>query len=433
MRPMTFRGGIHPPEMKNFSAGAPIKTLPPPEIACIPLSQHTGAPAEPLVKKGDKVKAGQKIGEASGFVSSPVHASIPGRIAGIRKHPHPTSGSFESIIIELEGEERAEEVEKHPDFENMRPAEITAIIKEAGVVGLGGACFPTAVKLSPPGHARIDTLIINGAECEPYLSSDHRLMLEHAPDIVTGSRILARALSLERCIIAVEANKRDAAEKLAEAARGIEIAVLPVKYPQGGEKQLIYALMGREVPSGGLPMDAGAVVQNAGTAFAVKEAVVDGKPLTERIVCVTGENIRTPGNLRVRIGTPFKDLVEFCGGFRKPPEKILAGGPMMGIAQYTLEAPVIKGTGGLLALLPRAGRRQTSLECIRCGSCVEACPAGLVPSDLARFAKKEAWAEFENSGLGDCIECGSCSYVCPSAIPIVHYIKYAKARATQDN
>ncbi len=428
MRTMTFKGGIHPPGRKIFSTEAPVENLPLPDRVFLPLSQHAGAPAEPLVKKGDIVKTGQKIGGAKGFISAPVHASVSGKVSDIKEHPHPVSGLIETIIIEREGDEWIEPA-GHPEFKKLKPEEITGIIREAGIVGLGGACFPTAVKLSPPEHAKIDTLIINGAECEPYLSSDYRIMLESAPEIITGIEILARVLKPKRCIIAVEDNKPSAAEQLKKAASGgIEVLLLPAKYPQGGEKQLISSLLRREVPSGGLPLDAGVVVQNAGTALAVKEAVADGKPLVERVVSVTGENITRPGNLRARLGTPFRSLVEYCGGFKDSPGKLIAGGPMMGIAQYSLDAPVLKGTSGLVAFSKEAVREETVFDCIRCGKCVDVCPAGLLPSAFARFARKGAWDQFQGYGLKDCIECGSCSYICPSKIPIVHYIKYSKAK-----
>ena len=427
-RAMTFKGGIHVPDNKHFTRESPVETLPPPDKVFLPLLQHIGAPAKLLVKKGDIVKTGQKIAEASGFISAPVHSSVSGEVLEIKKLPHPVFGVSEAVVIQRRGEEWTG-LNKTLSYESFSGPRLTAMIREAGVVGMGGACFPTSVKLSVPEHAKIDTLIINGAECEPYLSSDYRIMLENAGEIITGTKILAYILKPERCIIALEDNKPLAAEKLIEASQsGIEVMTLPTKYPQGGEKQLIKAILGREVPSGGLPLDVGAVVDNAGTALAVKEAVIDGKPLIERVVTVTGENIKTPKNLRVRLGTPFSTLIEYCGGFKQPPGKLIAGGPMMGIAQYSPDAPVLKGTSGLLSFYKDGIRKAALRACIRCGKCVEACPAGLIPSDLARFAEKGAWNTIEGRGLMDCFECGCCSYVCPSAIPIVHYIKYAKAK-----
>ncbi len=432
MKTLSFRGGIHPPGKKDLSSESRIETLPLPGRVFIPLSQHIGAPAEPIVKKGDSVRAGQKIAESKGFVSAPVHSSVSGKVSAIKKHPHPVSGSAEAVIIDRQDDDW-EDLSADSSRAGLPPEEIINIIREAGIVGLGGACFPTAVKLSPPEHARIDTLIINGAECEPYLTSDYRLMLEHAPGIIAGARILMGVLKAERCIVALEDNKPLAAAELKKAGDAdIEVIILGAKYPQGGEKQLIQAILKREVPSGGLPLDAGVVVDNAGTALAVKEAVLDGKPLVERVVTVTGENIKSPRNLKVRLGTPFADLIAYCGGLKSAGGKLISGGPMMGMAQYSIEAPVIKGTSGLLALPREKTSPEKEFNCIRCGSCADVCPIGLVPSDLARLSRKAVWDELASSGLNDCIECGCCSYSCPAGIPIVHYIKYAKARALKN-
>ncbi len=431
-RAMTFKGGIHVPDNKHFTHKSPVETLPLPDKVFLPLLQHIGAPAKKLVKKGDTVKTGQKIAEASSFISATVHSSVSGEVLEIKKLPHPVFGVSEAIVVQRRGEEWIK-LNRTLSYESFSGAQLIAMIREAGVVGMGGACFPTSVKLSVPEHAKIDTLIINGAECEPYLSSDYRIMMERAGEIITGIKILVYILKPERCIIALEDNKLPAAKKLIEASQsGIEVVTLPTKYPQGGEKQLIKAILRREVPSGRLPLDAGVVVDNAGTALAVKEAVIDGKPLIERVVTVTGENIKTPKNLRVRLGTPFSILIEYCGGFKHPPEKLIAGGPMMGIAQYSPDAPVLKGTSGLLSFSKGGIRKAALRACIRCGKCVEACPAGLIPSDLARFAEKDAWNTIEGCGLMDCFECGCCSYICPSAIPIVHYIKYAKAKKLRE-
>ncbi len=433
MRAHTFRGGIHPPENKHRTEGKQIQAMPLPRKLVIPLQQHTGAPCEPLVKEGDEVRAGQKIGESTGFVSSPVHAGISGKVTAVAPMPHPVlPGLVRSIVIECPegaGPDGGSWTEKK-DWSALSADQIRFLIKEAGIVGLGGAAFPTHVKLSPPKEKRIEILIINGVECEPFLTADHRLMLERADGIIEGARIMLKVLGLQKAVIAIEKNKPDAIALLGEKCRAsggaLEVLPLTVKYPQGAEKQLIKAVMNREVPSGGLPFDVGAVVQNVGTAFAVFEAVVYGKPLIERTLTVTGDGIAEPKNVSVRIGTPFSDVIAFCGGSLPDGDgKLVMGGPMMGIAQYTAEVPVVKGTSGIL-LLRRGARTEKETTCIKCGRCVEVCPMLLMPNRISDWAEKDNFAKAEEYGVKDCMECGACTYVCDVKRPIVHLVKYSK-------
>jgi electron transport complex protein RnfC len=429
MRLRSFRGGVHAPDRKEQTRDKAIEILPPPSRVVIPLHQHTGAPCEPLVKEGDAVILGQKIGESKSYVSAPVHASIAGKVAAIQALPHPALPKPAlSVVIEAEAEPAA--TQGWPlagGWESLPVEEAKARIREAGVVGLGGAAFPTHVKISPPAGKTVDTLILNGVECEPFLTNDHRLMLERGEEILAGARILQRVLGVKRAIVGIEANKMDAIRKLAGLAvgTGIEVAGLKVKYPQGAEKQLIKALLNREVPSGGLPFDVGVVVQNVGTALAVYEAVARGKPLIERVLTVGGDGVKEPRNLQVRIGTSFAQVLEACGGIQADGEtKVIMGGPMMGIAQYSLEVPVIKGTSGILVF--RRGRQEKETPCIKCGRCVEVCPMGLMPVRIADYAEKDNFAMCVEYGVKDCIECGACAFVCDTKRPIVHWVKYAK-------
>ncbi len=426
----TFSGGIHPPQYKEITSNIPVAVLPLPETAYIPLSQHTGAPAQPVVSAGDKVRTGQKIGDSPAFISSPIHASISGKVTSISMHPHPVGGMQKTIVIEREGDDWIN-METRSSYENLNPEEIRHIIRTAGIVGLGGAAFPTAVKISPPEGVVIDSFILNGAECEPYLTADYRLMVENADEIITGMKILMHALGIRKGYIAIEDNKPLAVQKMKKAApAGTEINVvsLRTKYPQGSEKQLIKAVLNREIPSGKLPPDVGVVVDNAATAMAVEEALMKGKPLVERVVTVTGPNIVKPQNLRVRIGTPIKNLIEFCGGGIEKISKVITGGPLMGIAQYSMETPVIKGTGGIIVFGPQDIRDSAETQCIRCGLCVDACPMGLLPGEIATYIENKRWEQAENLGISDCIECGACVYACPAQRPLVQLIKYGKAK-----
>jgi len=426
----TFRGGIHPPDRKELSKDVPISVLKPPARVVIPLSQHTGAPAKAVVTIGQEVKKGEIIGSQEGFVSANVHASVSGKVSAIGEFPLPTGRVSTCIVIDNDGNETWTELKESPNYMELSPEEIKEKIKAAGIVGLGGAAFPTAVKLSPPKEKPIDTVILNGAECEPYLTSDYRLMLERPKEIIEGLKILMRALNVKKGFIGIEDNKPDAIKALKEAAskeEGIEVCPLEVKYPQGAEKMLIKAITGREVPPRGLPMDVRVLVQNVGTSYAVYEAVRYGKPLIERVVTVTGQGIKNPKNLLVRIGTLVSELIDECGGF-SDGSKVIAGGPMMGFAIYSLDVPVTKGTSGILVMSPsEVAHAEDFGPCIRCGRCIDICPMGLMPSMLSVLSEAGRYEEAKEYNLFDCFECGSCAFVCPSKRPIVQFVRLAKS------
>jgi electron transport complex protein RnfC len=418
-----FSGGIHPPEQK-LTEESSIETLPGPKRVYVPFSQHTGKPAQPLVKKDDVVKVGTKIGESDGFISVPVHATISGKVIALAEHPHPVLGRAQCCVIEATGDEVWEEtIHEQRDYEQINADELLAIIKEAGIVGLGGAAFPTYVKLSPPQDKPIDTLIINGCECEPALTADHRLMLECPEEIIAGARIFQKILQAERLIIAIEDNKKDAAELFQRY--GLDVRLLRTKYPQGAEKQLIKAILNREVPRGGLPMDVRCVVQNVGTCNAAYQAVTFHKPLIDRVVTVAGDGVTSAKNVLVRIGTPVIDLINFCGGYAGQPRMLILGGPMMGIAQYSEEVPIIKGTSGVIVSTHKKIDEES--PCVRCAHCVDVCPMGLMPCEICRFVKYKNFEKARAYGILDCIECGCCAYACPARIPLVHYLKFGKA------
>lgn len=409
-----------------------IQDMPLPQRVVIPLQQHTGAPAQPIVAVGDEVKAGQKIGDAQGYVSVPVHASISGKVTAIEPHLHPLGGQLPAVIIEGDGQDTW--IEQPGETRQISQSDSKAMveaIREAGIVGLGGAAFPTHVKLSPPEGKSIDTFILNGAECEPYLTADHRLMVENTEEIVAGAKIILNILSCHRGIIGIEANKPDALAAMRERTRQereLEVVALQVKYPQGAEKQLIWAITKREVPSGGLPMDVGCVVQNVGTAKAIFDAIVAGKPLVERVVSVTGPIVKEPKNLRVRIGTLFGELIQQTAGTVENPGKLIMGGPMMGLAQVSSQVPVIKGTSGVLLLPADQAVIPEPQACISCARCVDTCPMKLVPTELGKLIQNSLFKEAERLGVLDCMECGTCSYICPSKINLVHLFKFAKAK-----
>lgn len=431
MRLKTFRGGGYPPEVKERTSGKPIRTSHLPKRVVILLHQHTGAPAKPVVEVDEHVKTGQLIGEAQGFISASIHASISGKVVAIEKHLSPLGPDALSVIIESDGKDEWDEsIKPNPEYFRLSPAQVRETVGQAGIVGLGGAAFPAKVKLTPPEGKPIDTFILNGAECEPYLTCDHRLMLERTHDLVEGVKIIARTLGVDQSYVAIEANKPDAIAALQKAVYqepNIEVIVLKVKYPQGAEKQLIKAILDREVPSGGLPLDVGVVVHNVGTTLAISDAVRQRKPLVERALTVTGPGIKEPQNLAARIGTSFGDLIDFCGGFNGKPGKLIMGGPMMGLAQYTTDVPVVKGTSGILVLRQEDVQTPEERACIRCGKCVEACPMGLLPNDIADFAANDRFGEAQRYGVLDCMECGICAYICPAKRPLVQLIKYVKA------
>lgn len=426
----TFHGGAHPPEGKEYTEKKPIEKMPAPEQVVIPLQQHIGAPAEPLVKAGDLVKIGDRLSEPKGFVSVPVHASVSGKVVKVTEMPHPLGKKVLSVIIQNDGEDAlSDTIQPNEMYMNLSPDEMKKKIQMAGIAGMGGATFPTHVKLSPPAEKPIDTLIINGAECEPYLTADHRTMLEFPEDILLGVKILQKILGVKKTYLAIEKNKPDAIKKMREVTRDdstIDVVALKVKYPQGAEKQLIKAITDREVPTGGLPMDVGCLVQNVGTTRAIYEALAKGKPLYERVTTVTGPGINEPKNLIVRIGTRFKDVIEYCGGYKEDVSKLIMGGPMMGLAQYTDEVPVIKGTSGILLLTEKYVRVADPMPCIGCNRCVDTCPMHLVPTTLAEFADFKRYEEAEKWGIMDCIECGTCTFVCPAKRPLLQSIRFGK-------
>lgn len=431
-----FRGGVHPHDFKELSKDCPITDAPVPAVLVVPLQQHIGAPAKAVVMPGQEVKRGQMIGEAGGFVSAVVHSPVSGKVKSMDDAFHPMGMRCKALVIENDGrDEWAEGCNiESADGHEFAPAEIVAAIKWAGLVGMGGATFPTHVKLSPPPEKKIDTVILNGVECEPFLTADYRLMLESPRTICRGLQLLKTALHAEKAYIGIEANKPDAFElirkTLSEMGDFAEARLLPVMYPQGAEKQLIYACTGREVPSGGLPMDAGVCVQNVGTAHAVYEAVCRKRPLTERITTVTGPGVARPANFRVRIGTLARTLLDICGFDEKHTNKLIYGGPMMGAAHFDIDMPVNKGMSGIVALTD--ARAYVHGACIRCGRCVEICPAGLIPSEFSILGERGDYLKTQDCNLMDCIECGACTYICPARRPIVQWIKVAKGELARE-
>lgn len=425
----SFKGGLDLPHNKSFTEGKPITHISLPTEIVIPLSQHTGAPCEPVVKVGDKVKAGQKVGESDKFVSAPVHTSLSGRVKAIEKRPSITGQMVESIVIQVDKEQKDMELaDTGVDLQKVTREEILAAVKEAGIVGMGGATFPVSVKLSPPPDKPVDTLLINGCECEPFLTCDHRMMLEKSEELLEGIKLLMKVLDVKKCFVCIEDNKEDAITALQEKNEDSRITLvrMPTRYPQGSEKHLIKVVLDRTVPSGGLPFDVGALVQNVSTTVAIYEAVKYGKPLIERVVTVTGTNIGEPKNILTKIGTPLQHLIEECGGILKEPAKVVVGGPMTGKAQRTLDVPVVKGTTGVVVLPVTAKAETTYSDCVRCGKCVEHCPMFLYPNELGIYAEVEMYAAAEKWDAMDCIECGICACVCPSNRPLVMFIQRAK-------
>jgi electron transport complex protein RnfC len=432
----TFRiGGIHPPENK-LSAGKKITPLAIPRQAVVLLGQHIGAPALPAVKKGDLVKVGTLLGKTGGFVSSHIHSSVSGKVNKIDSAIDASGYPRPAIYIDVEGDEWEETIDRTETLNRectLSPQEIIGKISAAGIVGLGGATFPTQVKLTPPPGCRAEILIVNGVECEPYLTSDHSLMIEKREEILTGVSILMKALGVTRAVIGIENNKPDAIacfRKPANEYPGIEIMPLKVQYPQGGEKQLIDSVIRRQVKSGALPISVGAVVQNVGTAYAVYEAVQKNKPLIERVVTVTGKGVANPSNFLVRIGTPVRHLIEAAGGIPENTGKIIGGGPMMGKALVSTETPVTKGTSGILIIPKEEALRKPVYNCIRCTRCITVCPMGLNPTLLMDATEFSSWEMAEKNCIVDCIECGSCSFSCPSNRPLLDYIRLGKGKVT---
>ncbi len=431
----TFRlGGVHPAANK-LSDKEPIKTMPVPETVVIPLAQNLGAPSKPVVAKGDKVKVGTVIGEPGGFLSSFVHSSVSGTVEKIDMVPDATGKKVQAVFIKVEGDEWEESIDRATNIvKEIRITEPQAIVervKACGIVGMGGATFPTQVKLTPPPTMKCEVVIINAVECEPYLTSDHSLMLSHAEEILIGVKILMLAMKVNKAIIGIEANKPDAIalmEEKAKAYPGISIQPLKLKYPQGGEKQLIDACIGKQVPSGGLPIATGALVQNVGTAYAVYEAVQKNKPLFERIVTVTGKSLKQPSNFLARVGTPLAALIEAAGGLPEDTGKVISGGPMMGKAMPAVDSYMVKGCSGVLIMPNAEARRKAAQPCIRCGKCVNACPMGLSPNFLARYSELSLLDKAEEERVYDCIECGSCSFSCPANRPLLDWIRQGKGK-----
>ena len=425
-----FRGGVHPPENKIQTENMAVEEVKAPKMLYVALLQHIGAPLDPIVAVGDRVLKGQKIADSQAFMSSPIHSPVSGIVKRIEDHVFPLMGRIKTVIIENDEQETWDELSKIEKWENVDRRTLLTMIREKGIVGIGGASFPTHIKLDPPADAKIDTLLLNGAECEPYLNSDNRLMIENPEKIINGIKIIKKILRVNRAIVGIEENKPEAIASMRKAVEGtgIEIAPLKTKYPQGGEKQLIKAVLDRQVPSGKLPSAVGVVVQNTGTAAAIYDGIVNGIPLIEKVVTVSGKGIINPKNVKIAIGTPFSYLLDYCGVNREVVDKLVMGGPMMGMAQFSEEAPVIKGTSGLLALTKEETNPYKTRACIGCGKCVEACPMGLEPLMFARLAAFEQWEQLKEYSLMDCIECGSCAYICPANRPLTEAIKIGKSK-----
>ena len=433
----TFKkGGVHPEENK-ISAGKAVEVLPPSQKVYIPLGQSLGAPAKPLVDKGSEVKTGQLIAKGESFISANVHSSVSGKVVKIDDITDPSGYRRKAVFIDTVGDEWLETIDRTETIKrdcDLSAQEIIRKINEMGIVGMGGATFPSHVKLMVPEGKKAEILIINGVECEPYLTADHRLMLEKGEQILVGVTLLMKALGVAKAVIGIENNKPDAIshmQELAKSFKGVEVVALKVKYPQGAEKQLIKAITGREVPSQKLPIEVGCVVNNVGTAFAVYEAIQKNKPLFERVVTVTGDKLASPSNFMVRIGTPVSELIEKAGGLPAETGKIISGGPMMGKALNSADIPVMKGTSGIVLVPEEKSKRMEMRNCIRCGKCVSACPMGLEPYLLEREVNAGLWEEAENSRIMDCMECGCCLFTCPSGRPLLDYLRLGKNKVGQ--
>lgn len=426
----TFRGGVHPNDSKRRTNNIEIEVLSAPKTMIYPVQQHIGKPANVLVSVGEEVKIGQLIAEADGFVSANIHASVSGKVTAIKPHIHPNGNMVNSIIVENDfKDEYIRDFKDQKDIEKLSAQDIVDMVKDAGIVGMGGATFPTHVKLKPSSD--IDTVIVNGAECEPYITSDHRLMLEHPKCILTGIKAAMKTVGAKNALVGIESNKPDAIAKLKEIFAGEDnINVVPVKakYPQGSEKQMINALTGRQVPSGGLPSDIGVVVLNIDTVWAMADVINKGLPLIYRIVTLSGGAVSQPKNYMVRLGTPVQEVIDAAGGFSEEPSKILLGGPMMGTAIYDTSVPVIKGTGAIIALTENEIKSTEPTVCIRCAKCVDACPMHLQPLMLRAYSIKNDYAKLKEFHITDCMECGACAYICPGRQNPVQYIRNAKPK-----
>lgn len=420
-----YYGGVHPTERKEFTEHLPLERFPDPETVVIPLSMHAGAPANPVVQVGDTVKGSQVIGESAGFISSPVHSSVSGTVTAIENHGHATRGECLSVVIRSDGKNTLHEsVQPHKGLDDLTPDEIVEIVRDAGIVGMGGAGFPTSVKLKPAKP--VDTILLNGCECEPLLTADHRVLLEFADDVIFGLKAIIKATGAEKGLIVIEDNKPDAIELMKEKTAGydnMDVVVARTKYPQGAEKMLIKRVTGRKVPSGGLPADVGCIVSNISTTKAISDAIQKGMPLIERVVTVTGEKLKKPGNYIVKIGTNTKDLIDYCGGLTDDDVTIKAGAPMMGFVLSDLNVPIMKGSNGIIAVETDHTVEQ---PCIKCGRCMDVCPMELSPLYFAKYADEENWQGMKDKNVMDCVECRCCEYICSSKIPLVAKIKAGK-------
>lgn len=426
----SFKGGVHPSEWKELSENLAFEVMPNPKQVIIPLTQHIGKPANPLVKKKDEVKAGQIIAEADGFISSPIHSPVSGIVKDIHRENTVSGFPKDSIIIQA-NEENESEMMPPLDLSSVTPDEIRKRVKDAGIVGQGGAAFPTFVKLSPPENTKIEYVILNGCECEPYLTRDDRYMIERTEDVIAGLQLIMKALGVKKGAIGIEENKPEAIEKIRNATKfepNIEVYVLKTKYPQGAEKMLIKAVLDREVPPGKLPMDVGCVIQNIGTAIAINDAVIKGEPEITAALTVSGGGIKEPKNLVVRVGTPLADVLEYCGGVKDNAVKVVVGGPMMGVAQFDFAAPIMKSTSGILVLTEAEVNEHPETPCLKCGKCIEVCPLGLTPTKLARFSQLERYDDAEDYDITTCMECGTCTFTCPANIPLVQWIRLGKQK-----
>jgi len=432
---LTFKGGIHPIQNKQYTENKPIEEVLPKGDLVFPMLQHIGAPCNPIVKKGQRVLVGEKIGEAVGVVSSPIHSSVSGTVKNIMNMYHPNGFKVMSVIIENDNlYEKIPYIKTRLDYMDLPREEVIKIIKEAGIVGMGGAGFPTHIKLSPSSDDKIDSIIINGSECEPYLTCDHRLMLENTKEIIEGLKIVLKLFPEAKAYICIENNKNNAIRAMEDASKdveNIEVVALKTKFPQGAEKQLIYSVTKREVHSGKLPATVGCIVQNVDTIYEIYNAVVNGSPLISIVVTVTGDAIKEPKNFRAKIGTSYRELIDAAGGFVEEPLKVISGGPMMGIAAHTLDIPVIKGSSGILCLTKAEASLPEESNCINCGRCVEFCPMHLMPVKLAANATLDKYKIFDEYHGLDCIECGSCSYICPASRHLVQKIRTGKKIALQ--